>query len=148
MTIKGYSVVNLKNEDGSYTHGFRKIKSALDNWEKLRDEVEEGVEQGLCKYLEDITEPNWFERKMLGYKSKMDKVKGSAPWELRDNLGATGYITGYELESIDWDLKFIRGIRLYNKLCAIIKNGEQFMLDDNLCSFVNSYSTYKPQGGK
>lgn len=147
MTIEGYSIVNLKNEDGSYTHGFRKIKSALDNWEKLRDEVEESVEKGLVRLLED-TELNWFDRNVWRYKSKMEKVKGHEFWELRDTLFDGDYITMYEFKSVDWDLRFVRGIDLYNKLCAIIKNGEQFKLGDKLCSFVNSYSTHKPQGGK
>jgi len=147
MTIKGYSVVNLRDDEGRHTVGFRKIKSALDNWEKRSREVEENVENGLIKLLED-TELSWFDRNIFRHKTKMEKVKYGEPWTLKNKLKRGGYITDDEYKSIDWNLRFIKGVTLYKKLCALIKNGEQFILDDKLCSFVNSYSTFNPRGDK
>lgn len=152
MSIKGYSVVNLKGEDGKHSEGFRKIISALTNWEKLRDEQEERYEELLQKALRDAKEPNWFQRVFLKIDSKMQLVchtdyKGDLAYD--STLYHLGLLTKKEfMNDVGGSLQFIRDKTEYNKLCAIIKNGEQFMLDDKLCSFVNSYSTYKPQGGK
>ena len=149
MSIKGYSIVNLRDEEGGYTVGFRKAKSALDNWEAIRDELEGVADDALCQAIEDIGELSWWEKFSLDTKTAKGKIRVLGGWKgLSGGLVKLGYLSSQEASLLSDSLKYVRYIDHYKAMAKLIKNGEQFYLSDQLCGFINEYSTYSPRGEK
>lgn len=162
MTIKGYSIVNLRDEEGRYTVGFRKAKSALDNWEAIRDELEGIADEALCQAIEDIGEVTWWDSFFWGIETSKGKLKLScyangltkfiidseSCTTIKEALMINGYLSSQEASFLSNSLKYVRYIDHYKAMAKLIKNGEQFYLSDQLCGFINEYSTYSPRGEK
>lgn len=147
--IKGYSIVSLRDDEGNYTVGFRKIKSALNNWEDCCRQVEEMADKALLCALEDIGEVTWWDKVFREVNTPKEKICSKAKYvEIKDALVSLGYLTKQEGSLLSNSLKYVRFIDHYKALSKMVKNGEQFFLSDQLCGFINDYSTYSPKGDR
>lgn len=151
--MKGYAIVDRSNEEGKASQGFQKILSAIQKYEAYEDWAEENACDALMSVKFTPTKWEKFKWKLRGHKPKLVeaiRVRYGARWDslrcrvygtsLKEALVTSGYLTRGDAWGLDGDIEFVHQKKEYEALRNIIRNGEQFMLDEDLCKFVNFWN--------
>jgi hypothetical protein len=151
--MKGYAIVDRNNEEGKASQGFQKILSAIQKYEAYEDWAEENACDALMGVKLIPTKWENIKWKLRGHKPKLVevvRVRNGARWNsymgcvlgtsLKEALVMSGYLTQGDAWGLNGDLEFVHQKKEYESLRNIIRNGEQFMLDEDLCKFVNFWN--------
>lgn len=154
--MKGYAIIDRNNE-GKASVGFQKVLSAIQKYEAYKEWADNNAVDALTKTLDGMTPLSLWEK----FKWNMRDVKNPPKslvlrervgaeydtwaerlvYTLKDALiksGALTYDSAWGL--CNGNLEFVHQKDEYEALRNIIRNGEQFMIDHDLCKFVNYWN--------
>jgi len=149
--MNNYSVVSKYDENGKTSDGFRKIISALTNYENHRESLDTKYRIAVRMYNSTATLSPWCSfwynrhlERSAQPKTKLewvsDKLHDWSFWLTAELfiLVDQGYLTEEDARDIYWK----EGEDTYENIRNIIRNGEVFFMNDESCKFINKWSTY------